>query len=168
MVFDEGLVVSRIYQVVEYSPAKCFQTLGEAVSDAPQTGDADPNKKIIAETNKLDGNSSYGKTVTNNERHTDVIYCKDRYVHQYLVDSFFRKCNQLNEDTFEVEMSKKTITLDLPLQLDVSLTSTPNCACDSFITISWTSSKTSVTFNIAAWTLTLHIWFFPQTPWKKS
>ena len=36
MVFDEGLVVTRIYQVVEYSPAKCFQTLGEAVSDTPQ------------------------------------------------------------------------------------------------------------------------------------
>ena len=29
MVFDEGLVVTRIYQVVEYSLAKCFQTLGE-------------------------------------------------------------------------------------------------------------------------------------------
>jgi hypothetical protein len=42
---------------------------------------------------------------------------KDRYVHQYLVDPFFRKCNQLNEDTFEVEMSKKTITLDLPMQI---------------------------------------------------
>jgi hypothetical protein len=71
------LVVTRIYQVVEYSPAKCFQTFGEAVSDARRAGDADPNKKIIAETNKLDGNPSYGKTVTNKERHTDVIYCKD-------------------------------------------------------------------------------------------
>ena len=57
-----------------------FQTFGEAVSDARRAGDADPNKNIIAETNKLDGNSSYGKTVTNKERHTDVIYCKDRYM----------------------------------------------------------------------------------------
>jgi hypothetical protein len=108
------LKVTQIHQVVEYTPATCFQKFGEQVSEARRAGDADPNKNIIAETNKLDGNSSYGKTVTNNERHTDVIYCKDRYVHQYLVDSFFRKCNQLNEDTFEVEMSKKTITLDLP------------------------------------------------------
>jgi hypothetical protein len=74
-------------------------------------------KKIRAETNKLDGNSSYGKTFNNKERHTDVIYCKDRYVHQYLVDPFLCKCSELNEDTFEVEMSKKTITLDLPLQI---------------------------------------------------
>jgi hypothetical protein len=90
-------------------------------SDARRAGDADPNKKMIAETNKLDGNSCYGKTVTNKERRTDVIYCKDRYVHQYLVDPFFRKCNQLNEDTFEVEMSKKTITLDFHYKLAVSL-----------------------------------------------
>ena len=40
------LVVTRIYQVVEYSPAKCFQTFGEAVSDARRAGDADPNKKL--------------------------------------------------------------------------------------------------------------------------
>jgi hypothetical protein len=30
----KGLVVTRIYQVVEYSPAKCFQIFGEAVSNA--------------------------------------------------------------------------------------------------------------------------------------
>jgi hypothetical protein len=36
-----GLVVTRIYQVVEYSPAKCFQTFGEAVSDARRAGDPD-------------------------------------------------------------------------------------------------------------------------------
>jgi hypothetical protein len=30
----KGLVVTRIYQVVKYSPAKCFQIFGEAVSDA--------------------------------------------------------------------------------------------------------------------------------------
>ena len=51
-------LVTRIYQVVEYSPTKSFQTFGEAVSDVRRAGDADPNKKIIAETNKLDGNSS--------------------------------------------------------------------------------------------------------------
>jgi hypothetical protein len=50
---------------------------GEQVSEARRAGDADPNKKIIAETNKVDGNSSYGKTVTNKERHTDVIYCQE-------------------------------------------------------------------------------------------
>jgi hypothetical protein len=43
----KGLVVTRIYQVVEYSPATCFQKFGEAVSDAHRAGDADPHTKII-------------------------------------------------------------------------------------------------------------------------
>ena len=51
------------------------------------------------------------------KRDIQTLYTVRIYVHQYLVDPFFRKCNQLNEDTFEVEMSKKTITLDLPLQI---------------------------------------------------
>lgn len=66
----------------------------------------------MAETRKLDGNSSYGKTVTKKERHTDVIYCEE---HQ--VDPSFRRCNPLSAETFEMEMSKKTIRLDLPMQI---------------------------------------------------
>jgi hypothetical protein len=60
---EHGLKVTQIHQVVEYTPATCFQKFREQVSEARRAGDADPNKKIIAETNKLDGNSSYGKTV---------------------------------------------------------------------------------------------------------
>jgi hypothetical protein len=39
-------------------------------------------------------------------------------VSRHLVDSSFRRCNQLNEKTFELEMSKKTIRLDLPMQIE--------------------------------------------------
>jgi hypothetical protein len=66
---------------------------------------------------KLDGNSSYGKTFTNKERHTDVIYYQEHQVSRYLDDPSFRRCNQLSAKTFEVEMSKKTIRLDLPMQI---------------------------------------------------
>ena len=114
---EHGLKVTQIHQVVEYTPAACFQKFGDNISDARRAGDADPEKKIVAETRKLDGNSSYGKTVTNKERHTDVIYCQEHQVSRYLVDPSFRRCNQLSDKTFEVEMSKKTIRLDLPMQI---------------------------------------------------
>ena len=114
---DHGLEVTRVYQVVEYTPSKAFQRSGEDISDARRAGDADPDKKILAETKKLEGNSMYGTTATNKEKHVDMVYCKEHNVGRYLVDPFFRRCNQLNEDTFEVEMSKKTIRLDLPLHI---------------------------------------------------
>ena len=72
-----GIVVDRVYQIVEYSPKPCFQHFGESVSTARRNGDVDPDKSIIADTMKLLGNSAYGKTVTNIDRHRDIKYCTE-------------------------------------------------------------------------------------------
>ena len=83
----------------------CFQKFEDNISEARRAGDADTEKKIVAETRKLDGNSSYGKTFINKVRHTDAIYCQEHQVSRYLFDPYFRRCNQLSAKTFEVEMS---------------------------------------------------------------
>ena len=72
-----GLVVDRVYQIIEYEPNPCFRRFGESVSTARRAGDEDPDKAIIADTMKLLGNSGYGKTVTNVDRHRDVKYCTE-------------------------------------------------------------------------------------------
>ena len=72
-----GLVVDHVYQVVEYERKPCFRNFGESVSTARRNGDVDPDKSIIADTMKLLGNSAYGKTVTNVDRHRDVKYCTE-------------------------------------------------------------------------------------------
>jgi hypothetical protein len=41
-----GFKVTQIHQVVEYTPATCFQKFGEQVSEARRAGDADPEKKL--------------------------------------------------------------------------------------------------------------------------
>ena len=56
-----GLVIDRVYQVVEYHREACFRHFGESVSAARREGDADPDKAIIADTMKLLGNSAYGQ-----------------------------------------------------------------------------------------------------------
>jgi hypothetical protein len=84
---QHGLKVTKIHQVVEYTPATCFQKFGDNISDARRAGDIDPNKKILAETKKLEGNSSYGRTVTNKECHTNGLYCQEHQVSRHLVDS---------------------------------------------------------------------------------
>ena len=77
-----GLIVDRVYQVVEYEPNPCFQRFGESVSAARRAGDSDPEKAIIADTMKLLGNSGYGKTVTNVDRHYDVKCIVPRSAHR--------------------------------------------------------------------------------------
>ena len=166
---EHGLEATQSHQVVKYKPATCFRKFSDNISEARRAGDADQEKRIVAETRKLDGNSSYGKTVTNKERHTDVIYYQEHQVSRYLVDPSFRRCSQLRAKTFEVEMSKKTIRLDLPMQIGCFVYQYAKLRMlefyynfmDVFLRIARTSS-------IAAWTRIVHIWLFPQTPWKKS
>ncbi|KXJ22829.1 Zinc finger and SCAN domain-containing protein 22 [Exaiptasia diaphana] len=114
---EHGLVVTRIYQVVEYTPKACFKPFGEAVSDARRAGDADPNKAIIADTMKLVGNSSYGKTITDQERHREVKFCSDAKASRLVNDPFFRQIDEIDENTYEVQSSKKKINLNLPIQI---------------------------------------------------
>lgn len=42
MYMEHGLVISRVYQVVEFTPNPCFADFTEEVSDARRRGDSDP------------------------------------------------------------------------------------------------------------------------------
>ena len=112
-----GLVVDRVYQIVEYSPKPCFQNFGDSVSAARRAGDADPDKSIIADTMKLLGNSAYGKTVTNVDRHRDVKYCTEGGTSLLVGNKRFRQLDVVTDDAYEVTSSKARVTYDLPLHI---------------------------------------------------
>ena len=70
---EHGLEVTRIYQVVEYTPVPCFQPFGEAVSDARRAGDVDPYKAIIADTMKLVSMTSFVQAFCHFFPHANLI-----------------------------------------------------------------------------------------------
>ena len=109
-----GLVVDRVYQIIEYEPKPCFQNFGDSVSAARRAGDADPDKAIIADTMKLLGNSAYGKTVTNVDRHRDVKYCTEVGTSSVISNKRFRQLDVVTDDAYEVTSSKARVTYDLP------------------------------------------------------
>ena len=109
-----GLVVDHVYQVVENEPNPCFQRFGESVSAARRAGDADPEKAIIADTMKLLGNSAYGKTVTNVDKHRDVRYCTEVGTSSCINNKRFRQLDVVAEDAYEVTSNKARVTYDLP------------------------------------------------------
>ena len=63
------------------------------------------------------GNSGYGKTITNQLKHRDVEYCSDAEASRKVNTHLFRKLDNITEDTYEVESCKKTINLNLPIQV---------------------------------------------------
>ena len=114
-----GLVVDRVYQVVDYEPNPCFQRFGESVSAARRAGDADPEKAIIEDTMKLLGNSGYGKTVTNVDRHRDIKYCTEVGTSSHINNKRFRQLDVVTEDAYEVTSNKARVTYDLPGPLHI-------------------------------------------------
>ena len=112
-----GLVVDRVYQIVEYSPKPCFRNFGDSVSAARRAGDADPDKAIIADTMKLLGNSAYGKTVTNVDRHRDIKYSTEVGTSALVNNKRFRQLDVVAEDAYEIEMNKSVVKYTLPLHI---------------------------------------------------
>ena len=114
---DHGLEVTHVYQVVEYDPVPCFRRFGDAVSTARREGDVRSHKAIIADTMKLLGNSGYGKTITNVDRHRDVNYCTEKAASLMVNDRRFRQLDVVVDDAYEIEMNKKTVTYPLPVHV---------------------------------------------------
>jgi len=50
---EHGLEVTKVHQVIEFTPEPCLKSFGDAVSDVRRAGDADPSKAIFADTMKL-------------------------------------------------------------------------------------------------------------------
>ena len=112
-----GLVVARVYQIIEYEPNPCFRRFGESVSAALRAGDEDPDKAIIADTVKLLGHSGYGKTVTNVDRNRDVKYCTEISTSALINNKRFRQLDVVTEDAYEIEMNKSVVKYTLPLHI---------------------------------------------------
>jgi hypothetical protein len=114
---EHGLRVLHIHEIIQFKKSRCFKAFGDAVSDARRAGDSDPTKAILADTMKLLGNSAYGKTVTNQERHLNVRVCNDQDAPRYVNKPHFRALHALDDDVYEIDMAKKIIRLNLPLQI---------------------------------------------------
>ena len=112
-----GLVVDRVYQIIEYEPNPCFRWFAESVSAARCAGDEDPDKAIIADTMKLLGNSGYGKTVTNVDRHRDVKYCTEIGTSALINNKRFRQLDVVTDDAYEIEMNKSVVKYTMPLHI---------------------------------------------------
>ena len=107
---DHGLEVTHVYQVIEYDTIPCFRRFGDAVSTDRREGDFHPHKAIIVDTMKLLGNSGYGKTITNVDRHCEVKYCTEKAASVIINNTWFRQLDVVVDDAYEIEMNKKTVT----------------------------------------------------------
>jgi G:T-mismatch repair DNA endonuclease (very short patch repair protein) len=107
---QNGLNITRLHTLIEYTPEQPFKLFGDSVSDARREGDADASKAILADTNKLIGNSCYGKTIVNKDRHKDVKYVhghKDAYF--AISRRNFDSLEEISDEFYEVSFKKMRV-----------------------------------------------------------
>lgn len=117
---DHGLEVTKIHQVIEFKPQRCFHHFVQEVSDARRQGDSDKSKAILADTCKLLGNASYGSTIMDKEKFQSVKYVQgegEAMMEANLPQ--FKKLTPLleEEEYYEIEKAKKCLKMNLPIQI---------------------------------------------------
>ena len=86
-----GLVCTKNYRSVEYTPKKCFNSFVQSAVHARRQGDENPNSSVVAETMKLLANSSYGYQIIDRSRHTVTKCLTDKKTHATINSKLF--CN---------------------------------------------------------------------------
>ena len=114
-----GLIITRIYTTVEYIPNAAFSSFMTRIAQCQLEGDRDKDKALIAEMSKLIGNSSYGRMITNKEKHHDIVYVDESEISTEIIDNHFYDMTELPDGYYKVEKTKKKINLDLPIHIGV-------------------------------------------------
>ena len=119
---SHGIVVTKLYQVIEFTPNRCFRPFVNLVTNARRNGDNDPSMKPVADGCKLLGNAAYGSIIMDKEKHSNVTYVNNvGQAQQYINSPNFKSINKIRECLYEVVSSKQNVKVDLPIQLGFTI-----------------------------------------------
>ena len=133
---EHGLVITRIYTIVEYVPNAALKDftvqVAEAqlpnvavkdftvqVAEAQLHADRDPRYALTPEMRKLERNASYGTLITNKEKHHDIIYVDEPETGRQIISPHFYDMTELPDGYYEVERTKPSINLNIPIHVGV-------------------------------------------------
>ena len=106
-----GLVVTKIYQVIQYNAQPTFAAFAQSVTEARRRGDVDPSKQLLANTAKLVSNSFYGKTITDKTKHKNIMYTdNEKKVSSFVASRHFHSLEPLGPDLYEICRYKRKVT----------------------------------------------------------
>ena len=72
---EEGVVVTKCRQLIEYKPQACMKETIEQLVDLRRLGDTDPSRAIIAAAAKIIMNSIYGRTLLRKDLFKKLVIC---------------------------------------------------------------------------------------------
>ena len=119
---DNDIIIENIEFVVSYNAKNCFQWFMDEVTDKRRGADlGGPGLKMVGETAKLSGNSSYGGVLMDKTKHTATTFTKEKNLEKHVRNPFLKDYDELNEEIYEVTKQKSKIVHDLPLQIGLAV-----------------------------------------------
>ena len=112
---EHGLIISKIYQVIEYKPSKCFRKFGQIITKARRNGDINPDSTILSTSCKLVQNSSYGKFLSKISSYQDVFYVEDSS--KLINNRRFKSQTPITNKLTEVNLAKDKLYWKVPIQI---------------------------------------------------
>ena len=114
---EQGLVVTKVHQAVQWIAKPCFRGFGDFVSNARRDGDRG-GSTVVAETAKTVGNAGYGRFIMDVTRHENINYEEDESKVCRAINSlFFRDLQEITSGVYELKSSKKKHKMNLPIQI---------------------------------------------------
>ena len=119
---NHGLVVTRLYEVVEFSPVRCFKNFVDQGIEGRRQSDNDPDLGLLGDTFKILLNSAFGSSMLNKERFSDTQYIQGHSKVKIEINKpEFRKANLLGDDVYELDKGKNKITMNVPIQIGFTI-----------------------------------------------
>ena len=104
-----GLVWTKTYGFVEYTPVKCSNNFVQSAANARRQEDEKPNAKVVAETIKLLGNSSCGYQKMNHSRQLITRQMTDKKTYEAINKEIFKILEHINDRLYQVELATSAI-----------------------------------------------------------
>ena len=117
---NHGCIVSKLHGVIEAKRGKVFKGFMDWVSNERRKGDTDLKYKIIAEGAKLVGNSAFGRTGMDKNKHKRVKYCNEVQFNKAKNNYFYYDSEEYN-GVYEVIKRSKTVLQNMPIQIACSV-----------------------------------------------
>ena len=113
-----GLMVTKIYQVVEFSKLTCFKDFVDNVTNDRRQGNVDKSLELKSSISKLVGNSAFGGIIINQEKFQKIKYVEGfKKACNEVNNPRFRQINELGDSIFESESANANISIKSPLYL---------------------------------------------------
>ncbi len=115
-----GMAVTQIYSVIEYAPSKCFKQFTDTIIKERRNAQLKKSNELRASYFKILGNSGFGSLLMNLLKHRKIRYVKGKLrTALHINNPLFQKLSVVSEksDIYEVEMRKRKIVMNTPIQL---------------------------------------------------